>query len=133
MQYSELLTSFIRQAEEETEPNEEWDSLFPYELTMLRRLVPAIHSQSDELLLVTVLEMKAQLDARTVPIYTILATAVDMLADELEGKPSYKTIACPRCGAAISTQGQDIRFGARYTCRNCDNDVVLPGDEIAQA
>jgi hypothetical protein len=96
MQYSELLTSFIHQAEEEIEPNEEWDRLYPYELAMLRRLVPAIHSQSDEQLRATVLEMKAELDARPVPIYTILPTVVDMLADELQGKPSYKTIACPQ-------------------------------------
>jgi predicted RNA-binding Zn-ribbon protein involved in translation (DUF1610 family) len=133
MQFSELLSSLINQAREEIEPNEEWDKTYPYEVAMLRRLVPAIHRQSEEQLLTTVLEMKAELDARTSSIYTILPTVVDMLAEELQGKPSYKTIQCPQCGAAIFTQSQDIRFGARYTCPECHNDVLVPADEIGQA
>ena len=35
------------------------------------------------------------------PVFTILPTVVDMLADELQGQPSYKTLPCPRCDAAI--------------------------------
>ena len=42
MQFSEILRAFINQAREEIEPNEEWDRDYPYELAMLRRLVPAI-------------------------------------------------------------------------------------------
>jgi hypothetical protein len=72
MQYSRLLTSFINQAREEIEPNAEWDRLYPFELAMLRRLVPAIDTQSDEQLLRTVLEMKATLDARALPVFMIL-------------------------------------------------------------
>jgi predicted RNA-binding Zn-ribbon protein involved in translation (DUF1610 family) len=125
MQFSQLLNSFINQAREEIEPNEEWDRLYPFELAMLRRLVPAIDIQTDEQLLGTVLEMKAELDARTTPVCTILQTVVDMLADELQSKPSYKTIRCPTCDTAIPTMTQDIRFAARYTCPHCGNDVVV--------
>lgn len=76
--FSEILRAFISQAREEIEPNEKWDREYPYELAMLRRLVPAIDSQSDEQLLATVLQMKAELDARTTPVYTILPSVVDM-------------------------------------------------------
>lgn len=93
---------------------------------MLRKLVPAIDSQAEEQLLRTVLEMKLELDARTAPTFTILPTVVDMLVDELQGKASYQTLKCPRCGAAIPMVAQDVRFAARYVCRECGNDVVLP-------
>jgi predicted RNA-binding Zn-ribbon protein involved in translation (DUF1610 family) len=133
MQYSQLLTSFINQSREEIEPNVEWDRLYPFELAMLRKLVPAIETQSDEQLLATVLAMKEELDELNRPIYTILPTVVDMLADELQSKPSYKTIHCPQCGAAIPIQTQDFRFVARYSCPECRNDVELPADEIGNA
>ena len=45
MQFSEILRAFINQRREEIEPNEKWDRDYPYELEMLRRLVPAIESQ----------------------------------------------------------------------------------------
>jgi predicted RNA-binding Zn-ribbon protein involved in translation (DUF1610 family) len=128
MRYSQLLTSFINQAREEIEPNAEWDRLYPYELAMLRKLVPAIDTQSSAELLDTVLQMKQELDARTTPTQTILPDVVDMLACELQGQPSYQTIQCPRCGAAIPIQSQDQRFAARYTCQQCRNDVMLPSD-----
>jgi hypothetical protein len=54
MQFSEILRAFINQRREEIEPNEKWDRDYPCELEMLRRLVPAIESQSDEQLLATV-------------------------------------------------------------------------------
>lgn len=57
-----------------------------YELAILRRLVPAIDSQSDEPLLTTVLQMKADLGALDRPVYTILPSVVDMLAAELQGR-----------------------------------------------
>jgi predicted RNA-binding Zn-ribbon protein involved in translation (DUF1610 family) len=133
MQFSEVLRAFINQAREEIEPNEEWDREYPYELAMLRRLLPAIDNQSDEQLLATVLQMKSELDALDRSLYTILPSVVDMLADELQGRQSYNTIPCPKCGAAIPIQTQDYRFGARYTCPKCSNDIVLPADQIGQA
>jgi predicted RNA-binding Zn-ribbon protein involved in translation (DUF1610 family) len=131
MQFSEVLRAFINQALEEIEPNEEWEH--PYELAMLRRLVLAIDRQSDEQLLATVLQMKTQLDALDRPVYTILPSVIDMIADELQGRQSHSTIRCPRCGAGISIQTQDIRFAARYSCRQCRSDVVLPADPTGQA
>jgi predicted RNA-binding Zn-ribbon protein involved in translation (DUF1610 family) len=133
MQFSEVLRAFINQAREEIEPNEEWDREYPYELAMLRRLVPSIDSQSDEQSLTTVLLMKTELDALDRPVYTILPDVVDMLANELQGQPSYKTLSCPHCGATTPTLTQDVRFAARYTCPECRNDVVLPADEMGQA
>jgi predicted RNA-binding Zn-ribbon protein involved in translation (DUF1610 family) len=133
MQFSEVLRAFINQAREEIEPNEEWDREYPYELAMLRRLVPAIDSQSDEQLLKTVLQMKTELDALDRSVYTILPSVVDMLADELQGRRSYNAIRCPRCGGAIPIQAQDYRFAARYTCPKCGNDIVLPADQVGEA
>jgi DNA-directed RNA polymerase subunit RPC12/RpoP len=130
MQFSEILCAFINQAREEIEPNAEWEKLYPYELAILRRLVPAIDSQSDAQLLGTALQMKAELDARTTPVFTILRDVVDMLVDELQGKPSYTTLRCSRCGAAIPILHQDIRFGASYACTACGNNAVLPPDLV---
>jgi ribosomal protein S27AE len=129
MQFSEILCAFINQAREEREPNAEWDRLYPDELAMLRRLVPAIDSQSDAQLLGTVLQMKAELDARTTPTFTILPDVVNMLADELQGKPSTNTVHCSRCGAAIPVLHQDMRFAARYSCPECHADIFLPSDQ----
>jgi ribosomal protein S27AE len=126
MQFSEILRAFINQAREEIEPNAEWEKQYPYELAMLRRLVPAIDSQSDARLLGTVLQMKAELDARTTPVFTILPDVVNMLADELQGNPSTKAVRCSRCGATIPVLHQDFRFAARYACTTCGNNVVLP-------
>lgn len=114
MKFSEILRAFINQAREEMEPNAEWDRLYPYALAMLRRLVPAIDNQSDAQLLDTVLQIKPELDARAVPVFTILRDVVEMLADELQGKPSTQTIICPRCGAGIPVLHQDTRFGALH-------------------
>ena len=133
MRFSRVLRAFINQAREEIEPNRNWDRDYPYELAMLRRLVPAIDSRSDEQLLRTVLEMKAVLDARTEPVFTILPAVVDMLADELQGRQSHSTIPCPRCGAGISILQTDIRFAARYSCPECSNDIVLPADQVGEA
>lgn len=110
MQYSQLLNSFINQAREEIEPNAEWDRMYPFELAMLR----------------TVLEMKAVLDARTTPVFTILPDVVDMLANELQGRPSYETASCSHCGATIPIQNQDLRFAARYTCPECGHGIIYP-------
>lgn len=134
MEFSQVLRGFINQAREEIEPNEEWDREYPYELAMLRQLVPAIDSQSDEQLLTTALQMKTDLDALDRPVYTILPSLVDMLADELQGRQSYRTIPCPSCGAGISIlQTQDVRFAARYSCPECSNDIVLSADQVGQA
>lgn len=130
MQFSEILRAFINQAREEIEPNAQWDREYPYELAMLRRLVPAINTQTDEQLLGTVLQMKAELDARAVPVFTILRDVGDTLADELQGKPSTKTMVCPRCGAGIPVLHQDTRLAARYRCPECRNDLVLSADQL---
>jgi predicted RNA-binding Zn-ribbon protein involved in translation (DUF1610 family) len=128
MQFSEVLRAFINQAREEIEPNEEWDREYPFKVAMLRRLVSAIDGQSDEQLFTTVLQMKTELDALDRAVYTILPSVLDMLTDELQGRRSYNTISCPKCGAAIPIQTQDYRFAARYTCPKCSNDTVLPAD-----
>ena len=134
MKFSQVLRAFINQAREEIEPNAEWDRLYPFELAMLRNLVPAIDSQSDEQLLRTVLAMKSELDTRTTPVFIILSDVVDMLAHELQGKRSYNTIKLfPRVVLRFPIQSQDQRFAARYTCPECHNDVPLPADEMGQA
>jgi hypothetical protein len=109
VQFSEILRAFINQAREEIEPNEQWDREYPYELVMLRRLVPANDRHSGQLL-TTVLQMKVELDALDRPLYTVLPSVVDMLEDELQGHRSHDIIRCPECATMIPVMNQDVRF-----------------------
>lgn len=70
--------------------------------------------------------MKTELDALDCPLYTILPSLVDMLANELQGQRSYKSVRCPTCDGTIPILKMDSRFAARYSCPHCGNDVVLP-------
>jgi predicted RNA-binding Zn-ribbon protein involved in translation (DUF1610 family) len=131
MQHSGFIPSFINQAREEIE-DEAQDH--PREVALLQRLLAAIDSGSDAELATTVTQLKAEVDALAWPIHTILPDLVEALYQNLAGKPSHRTMHCPKCGGAIPMPlDTGVRFGARYTCPECHNDVILPGDEIGMA
>jgi predicted RNA-binding Zn-ribbon protein involved in translation (DUF1610 family) len=131
MQHSGFIPSFINQAREEIE-DEAQDH--PREVALLQRLLAAIDSGSDGELATTVTQLKAEVDALPWPIHTILPDLVEALYNKLTGKPPYKTIRCPNCDGAIPMPiDTGVRFGGRYTCPECHNDVILPGDEIGMA
>lgn len=124
MQHNEFITSFIPQAREEIEEEAE---LNPREVALLRRLVAAIDSGNDARLVTTVAQLKAEVDALSWPIPTILPTLVDMLMDKLTGNRTQ--VQCPTCGGLIPIIPMDHRIAARYTCPGCGNDVVLSDEE----
>lgn len=100
-QHNEFVNSFINQAREEIEDEAE---LFPREVALLKRLIEAVDSGSDEALAKTVAQLKGEVDALSWPIHTILPTVVDMLADEFAGKQNQ--IRCAVCDGMIETHAE---------------------------
>jgi hypothetical protein len=117
---NEILRGLTNQAREEIEEDA---GLYPREIPILKRLVEAIDTQTVAQLAQTLAQIKAEVDALSWPIPTILPTLVDMLSDDLAGKPSQ--VECPTCGGTIPVIKMDQRIAGRYTGRNCGNDVVL--------
>jgi hypothetical protein len=123
MQHNEFVSGFINQAREEIEDAAE---LYPREIALLKRLITAVDSQSDAELAQTVAQLKAEVDALSWPVHTILPTLVDMLADEFSGKQNQ--VQCSICGGMIPMIEMDHRFLGRYTCPHCGGEVLLSDD-----
>lgn len=123
MQHNEFVSGFINQAREEIEDAGE---LYPREIVLLKRLLAAVDSRSDEELAKTVTQLKTEVDTLSWPVHTILPTLVEPLADEFAGKRNQ--IRCPVCAGLIPVIKMDHRLLGRYTCPHCGNEVVLSDD-----
>ena len=78
--------------------------MFPREVGLLKRLIEAVDSGSDEALAKTVAPLKGEVGAVSWPIHTNLPTVLDMLADEFAGK--HNQIRCAVCDGMIETPAE---------------------------